>query len=46
VAVFNPRGTGSAGYVYLQNEKNTTYAVGTRSSGVILLRKWRGSEWQ
>ena len=46
VAVFNPRGTGSAGYVYLQNEKNTAYAVGTRSSGVILLRKWTASGWQ
>ncbi len=48
-AVFNPRGTGNDGYVYLQNEKNTAYAVGTRSSGVILLRKWRGppaDEWQ
>lgn len=46
VAVFNPRGTCNAGYVYFQNEKNTAYAVGTRSSGVILLRKWRGSGWQ
>ena len=44
--VFNPRGTGNAGYVYLQNEKNTAYAVGTRSSGVILLRKWTASGWQ
>ncbi len=44
--VFNPRGTGSAGYVYLQNEKNTAYAVGTQSSGAILLRKWTGSEWK
>jgi prepilin-type N-terminal cleavage/methylation domain-containing protein len=45
-AVFNSRGTCSAGYVYLQNDRNTAYAVGTRSSGVILLRKWTGSEWQ
>ena len=44
--VFNSRGTCSAGYVYLQNKRNTAYAVGTRSSGVILLRKWTGSEWQ
>ena len=44
VAVFNPRGTGSGGYVYLQNNKNTTtYGVGTRTSGVILLRKWNDS---
>jgi type IV fimbrial biogenesis protein FimT len=46
VAVFNPRGTGNDGYVYLQNEKNTVYAVGKQSSGVILLRKWTGSGWQ
>jgi prepilin-type N-terminal cleavage/methylation domain-containing protein len=46
VAVFNPRGTGNDGYVYLQNEKNTAYAVGKRSSGVILLRKWTGSGWK
>jgi len=44
--VFNSRGTCEAGYVYLQNGKNTAYAVGTRSSGVILLRKWTGSGWQ
>ncbi len=44
--VFNPRGTCEAGYVYLQNEKNTAYAVGTQSSGAILLRKWTGSKWQ
>ena len=49
VAVFNPRGTGSGGYVYLENDKNTTtYAIGTRTSGVILLRKWNSSitDWE
>lgn len=47
VAVFNPRGTCKAGYVYLDNHKNTTtYGVGTRSSGVILLKKWSGTEWE
>jgi len=49
VAVFNPRGTGSGGYVYLENSKNTTtYGVGTRTSGVILLRKWNSStsDWE
>lgn len=44
--VFNSRGTCSAGYVYLQNERNTAYAVGTRSSGEIRLRKWTGSHWK
>ncbi len=46
VAVFNPRGTCNAGYVYIENGKNTTYGIGTRSSGVILLRKWTGSAWE
>ena len=49
VAVFNARGTGSAGYVYLENDESTlTYAVGTRSTGIILLRKWNSSssEWE
>lgn len=40
VLVFNSRGTGSGGYVYLQNNQSTSYAVGTRTSGAILLRKW------
>lgn len=46
VAVFNPTGTGSSGYVYLENEENTTYAVGSLSSGVIRLLLWDGSEWE
>jgi prepilin-type N-terminal cleavage/methylation domain-containing protein len=47
VAVFNPRGTCKGGYVYLDNlKKTTTYGVGTRSSGVILLKKWSGTEWE
>jgi len=48
VLVFNSRGTCNAGYVYLQNEKDTAYAVGTRSSGVIRLVKWNpsNSEWE
>jgi prepilin-type N-terminal cleavage/methylation domain-containing protein len=47
VAVFNPRGTCKGGYVYLENaKKTTTYGVGSRTSGVILLRKWTGSAWE
>jgi prepilin-type N-terminal cleavage/methylation domain-containing protein len=49
VAVFNSRGTGSGGYVYLENDEGTiTYAVGTRSTGIILLRKWNiaASGWE
>ena len=46
VVVFNSRGTCNGGYVYLANQKNTAYAVGTRTSGVILLRKWSGTAWE
>ena len=48
VAVFNPRGTcDEEGYVYLENSNNTTtYGVGTRTSGVIRLRKWTGAAWE
>lgn len=39
-ATFNSRGLGSSGYVYLTNSKGEAYAVGTWSSGVIVLKKW------
>jgi hypothetical protein len=34
------------GYAYLQNNRNTCYAVGTWSSGIVVLRKWSGSAWE
>ncbi|NLD36606.1 MAG: prepilin-type N-terminal cleavage/methylation domain-containing protein [Desulfatiglans sp.] len=37
---FNPRGTGTSGYVYLANSKGSSFAVGTLSSGVIHIKKW------
>lgn len=37
---FNPRGTGTSGYVYLANSKGSSFAVGTLSSGVIFIKKW------
>lgn len=49
VAVFNPRGTGTGGYIYLENNEGTvTYAVGTRTSGVIRIVKWNSStsDWE
>ena len=46
VVVFNSRGTCNGGYVYIENDKNTTYGIGTQTSGVILLRKWSGSDWE
>jgi type II secretion system protein H len=47
VVVFNARGTGSAGYVYLQHQGNdTTYAVGSLTSGVIRTLRWGGTTWE
>lgn len=39
-ATFNPRYMGSAGYVYLANSKGTAYAVGTWSTGNVVVKKW------
>ena len=47
--VFNSRGmtTGTfGGYAYLQNSRHSCYAVGTWSSGIVVLRKWNGSAWE
>jgi prepilin-type N-terminal cleavage/methylation domain-containing protein len=47
--VFNSMGmtTGTfGGYAYLQNSLNSCYAVGTWSSGIVVLRKWNGSAWE
>lgn len=48
VATFNSRGIGTGGYVYLANERDRAYAVGTQTSGVILLRKWNDTlvDWE
>lgn len=40
VLVFNSRGTCKAGYVYIQNNRNNSYGAGTRTSGLIHLKKW------
>lgn len=47
--IFNSRGMTNGimgGYAYLQNSRNSCYAVGTWSSGVVVLRKWNGSAWE
>ena len=47
VLVFNPMGTSSSGYVYLENEEyRQTYAVGTLASGSIRILSWTGSTWR
>jgi prepilin-type N-terminal cleavage/methylation domain-containing protein len=47
--VFNKRGminSTTGGYLYIDNERNETYAVGVLGSGVILLRRWHNSAWE
>jgi prepilin-type N-terminal cleavage/methylation domain-containing protein len=47
VAVMNSRGTGNAGYVYLENSSAaTSYGVGKRTNGLIILRRWNGANWE
>jgi type IV fimbrial biogenesis protein FimT len=46
---FSPRGTpsGTSGYVYMQNNKNTTsYAITVRVGGAVVMKKWQNSSWQ
>jgi prepilin-type N-terminal cleavage/methylation domain-containing protein len=45
-ATFNPNGISNTGYVYLENDRGTAYALGTWTSGLIVMRKWEGSEWK
>lgn len=47
--VFNSIGMTSGtlgGYAYIMNSRNACYAVGTWSSGIIVLRKWNGTVWE
>jgi len=47
VVVFNSRGLGNSGYIYLDHkEHTTTYAISSQSSGVIQIVKWQGSDWE
>lgn len=46
IATFNSRGTGSSGYVYFENNQDQSYAVGSRTTGAIVLRRWNGSNWE
>jgi type II secretory pathway pseudopilin PulG len=46
VAAFNSRGTCSPGYVYLQNNENSTFAVGSLSCGAVRMRRWNGGAWE
>jgi len=45
-ATINTQGLSTSGYVYLQNSKNETYAIGALASGRIVLKQWSQSEWK
>jgi Tfp pilus assembly protein FimT len=47
--VFNSRGMTSGtlgGYAYLQNDRKACFAVGSWSTGIVVIRKWNGSAWE
>ncbi len=44
--IITSRGLANAGYVYLQNTKNQTIAIGTQTTGMAMLRKWQGTNWK
>jgi prepilin-type N-terminal cleavage/methylation domain-containing protein len=48
VAEFNSRGflNPPSGYVYLSNNKNSSFGIGSLTSGVSLLRRWNGATWE
>jgi prepilin-type N-terminal cleavage/methylation domain-containing protein len=45
-ATINNQGLSTPGYVYLQNSKNETFAIGALASGRIVLKQWAQSEWK
>jgi prepilin-type N-terminal cleavage/methylation domain-containing protein len=42
---FNNRGVTNEGEIYIQNNKNESYAIGTNRFGNIFLRRWDGGGW-
>lgn len=42
---FNARGTSDEGEIYIQNNQNESYAIGTNRFGNIFLRRWNGGGW-
>ncbi|SLM32187.1 conserved hypothetical protein [Desulfamplus magnetovallimortis] len=46
VLTLNSRGTSNSGYIYLDNAKNDrSYCAGTFSTGMIIMKKWNGTDW-
>ncbi len=47
VLTFSSKGLGGAGYVYLDNQNNSTsYTVGSQASGVVRILMWQGAQWR
>jgi prepilin-type N-terminal cleavage/methylation domain-containing protein len=44
--VFDGRGLCNTGSVYLKNNSDRTYAVGTLMSGIVRIKRWRSSGWE
>jgi prepilin-type N-terminal cleavage/methylation domain-containing protein len=42
----NARGLSTPGYVYLQNNKGASFAIGALASGRIVLKQWAQSDWK
>lgn len=43
--IFNTRGVTNEGEIYIQNNRNESYAIGTNRFGNIFLRRWDGGGW-
>lgn len=43
--IFEFNGVSNPGVIYLQNDRNEAYAVGTNMFGNIFLRRWDGGGW-
>jgi prepilin-type N-terminal cleavage/methylation domain-containing protein len=42
----NTQGLSTPGYIYLQNSKGETFAIGALASGRIVLKQWAQAEWK
>jgi hypothetical protein len=48
MVVFNSRSMindTTGGYVYLENDRDDSFAIGLLSTGLVVLRKWQDGDW-
>jgi prepilin-type N-terminal cleavage/methylation domain-containing protein len=45
---FNGRGTSKNGYVYIENQEGHAFAIGTRTTGKLIMKKWNAAteQWE